>query len=534
MIGAEALRPAVRSARGMVASSQRDVSAVGAAVLADGGSAGDAALAMAAMSFMHLPGQCGLGGDAFAVWYDARTGRYRSVQGSGVGPDGADIAFYRSRGHDAVPLDGPLSVTVPGAVAAMRTLHRAAGTRPLRELWAPAVSAARDGVSVSPKTRADIITNTAKLQRDVAAAAVFLPRGVAPDVGEQLFQRDLADTLDHLADRPMDFYLGDVASECLRTLSSAGAPFSGSEWAETVAPAERTITGNYRVHTVHQNRPPSPGYMVLQQAAVLDGILTSDSWLSTSAVHWMALAAAHAFADRNAVVGSDAGTWRQLLDPAHAAGLRARISSGETARSSLPVSAGDTTSFVAVDAAGNAVSYIHSLAFTFGAGVMVPGTGIMLNDRLGRGAYFDDRHPNGLRPRRKPMHTLNAWIVADDRGRPAYVGNTPGGDGQVQWNMQLLSHLLDHGLDPQQAVDAPRFSVFPGSDADTVAASRELRVESRMDPWVIDDLRTLGHNVVVQGPWEGGGSAQIVAISPDSGAMVGGSDSRFEGAAVGA
>lgn len=516
----------------MVASSQRDVSAIGAEVLADGGSAADAALAMAAMSFVHLPGQCGVGGDAFAVWFDAGTGRYHSVGGSGVGPEGADVGFYRAAGLDAIPVDGPLSVAVPGGVAAMSALHRAAGTRPLSVLWAPAVAVARDGITMSAKTHADIVANRDKLAGDATAVGVFMPDGQVPEIGAVCRQRDLADTLDLIAREPREFYRGVLAEQCLRTLQAAGAPFSGTDWAATDAPVCGTVAGSYQRQRVHQCLPPSPGFMMLQQAAVLDGVLAELGWLSTGSVHWLAEAARHAFADRVATVGSDTDSWRELLSPTRAAATRASIAANFREPTRLPVGAGDTTSFVAVDAQGNAVSFIHSLAYTFGSGVMVPGTGIMLNDRLGRGAYFDEQHPNGLRPGRKPMHTLNAWIVADRRGRPAYVGNTPGGDGQVQWNMQLLSHLLDHRLDPQRAVDAPRFSIFPGSDADTVDAAPQLRVESRLDSGVVDELRALGHNVIVQGPWEGGGSAQVIACAPD-GELVGGSDSRFEGVALG-
>lgn len=526
-------RAVVRSSRGMVASSHRAVSAVGAAVLADGASAVDAALAMAAMSFVCLPGQCGIGGDAFAVVFDAASGRYLSVSGSGVGPDGANFSFFRREGFQEIPLDGPLSVATPGAMAAIDELHRAFGRRPLPELWAPAVEAARNGQGMSSKTHSDIQANLGKLAANTEAAAVLAPGGRPQELGETFRQTDLARTMEALAGDPMDFYRGEIAATCLHSLTAAGAPFSGREWRATTAPAQSSITGQYRDHTVHQCPPPSPGYMLLQQAAILDPVLAGLPQLSAPAVHLMARAAAHCFADRLRFVGSDTDAWRGLLAPDRISAAR-EGRAGPGAGQVPALTPGDTTSFVAVDADRNAVSFIHSLAFTFGSGFMVPGTGVILNDRLGRGAYLAEDHPNGIRPGRKPMHTLNAWILADRTGRPRYVGNTPGGDGQVQWNMQLLSHLIDHGADPQEAADAPRFSVFPGSDSDSLGSPAELRVESRLDPEAVDALRDLGHNVVVQGPWEGGGSAQIIAVDADTGELVGGSDSRFEGAAVGA
>jgi len=515
---------------GMVASSSTMVSDVGAAVLASGGTAGDAVLAMAAMSFVVLPGQCGIGGDAFVIWYEGQGNLYRAVQGSGVGPDGADIDFYFMQGLPAVPLSGPLSISVPGAPAAMRTLHEHLGTRPLEELWAPAIAAARGGIPLSAKTRGDIEVSIQKLIADPISASVFLPDGMIPEVGTTLRQTDLAATLEHLAKGLHVFYEGDVGERCLDALRDGGAPFSGHEWKGTVAPATETLRGAYGRYVVHENPLPSPGYMVIQQLAMLDGLLAGLPWLSGPAVHLLAEAAILSFAQRRELVGSDSNAWLELLGAKAMEASRRRLTSGQRCTSDPgSVREGDTTSFVAADAMGNVVSYIHSLAYTFGSGLMVPDTGIMLNDRLSRGPYLIPRHPNALHPGRKPMHTLNAWIVSDQSGRPILIGNTPGGDGQVQWNVQVLSHLLDYGVDPQQAVDAPRFTVFPGSDADVANALDEVRCESRLEREAVDALRRAGHRVVLQGPWDGGGSAQVIAVDPSTGQLNGASDSRFDG-----
>jgi gamma-glutamyltranspeptidase/glutathione hydrolase len=192
---------------------------------------------------------------------------------------------------------------------------------------------------------------------------------------------------------------------------------------------------------------------------------------------------------------------------------------------------GDTTSMVAVDGEGRAVSLLHSLAFTFGARITVPGTGIVLNHRLGRGAYLIDGHPNEVRPRRRPLHTLNAWLVTGTGGRLLHVGNTPGGDGQVQWNTQLISHLLDHGHDPATAVAAPRFTVHPGSDADVLGGPPGLSVEARLGAARIEALRACGHDVTVQDAWGGGGGAQLVSVTGD--ALLGASDPRQDGVSLG-
>lgn len=524
--------PSVASG-GMVASSHPAVSLLGARILAGGGNAVDAALAMAALSWLALPGQCGVGGDAFAL-LRRPDGSVAAFGGSGFGPDGGEPAFYRDRGLAAVPLEGALAVATPGAVAALAALHADSASRGLPELWAPAVAAAEDGLPCTRKTRADIVERRDALARDPGTAEVFLPGGRVPAAGAPIVQRDLGATLRRLADDPADLYSGALAERSVDALVDAGAPFSGYEWmAGGRSVPEAALTCEYRGTTIHLTPPPTPGWMVAQQAGLCDGVLSGLPWLSAEAVHRMASAARIAFADRFAGCGDGSDHWRGLLAPPALEAARARLDAGDLpAGLPSPVPAGgDTTSMVAVDAEGRAVSLIHSLAFTFGARITVPGTGIVLNNRLGRGAYLIDGHPNEVRPRRRPLHTLNAWLVTGASGRLLHAGNTPGGDGQVQWNAQLLSHLLDHGHDPATAVAAPRFTVHPGSDADVLGRPPELRVESRLGTGRIEALRASGHHVAVQDPWEAGGSAQIVSVA--DGALLGASDPRQDGVALG-
>jgi gamma-glutamyltranspeptidase / glutathione hydrolase len=504
-------RRTVLSARGMVASAHPLASLAGATVLDSGGNAYDAALAMAGMTAVALPAMCGLGGDAFAVVYHARSNTWTAFMGSGFGPDGGDVAWYRDRGMAALPIDGPLSVAVPGAVDCYAALHRAGATRSLDELWAPAIAAARDGIVVTQRMHDEAAENSAKLRRDAVSHTVFLPGGAPPRPGSVLCQPDLAQSLTTVAGDPRSFYEGSLAQRCIDTLRAGGAPFSGEEWAAQQTLVDTPLRAAYGGVTVHTTLPPSPGYMVAQQLAMLDGPLRTQEWLGAGAVHLMASAARRAFDDRHRVVGSDSDAWRSLLLPPD----------------------GDTTCFVAVDSDGNAVSFIQSIAFTWGSGVMVPGTGILLNNRAGRGFYLDDTHPNRVRPRVRPMHTLNAWITAGGDGLPLVVGATPGGDGQVQWNVQMISHLVDHGLDVQETVEAPRFTVWPGSDADVIGSPTELRCESRLGAETLDALRARGHDVRVVGEWEGGGGAQLIAVDRAGGSLRGGSDPRVDGCALG-
>ncbi len=515
-------------ARGAVTSSHRLVSLTGASVLASGGNAVDATIAMAAMSWIVLPGQCGLGGDAFALVREP-DGETWTSNGSGFGPDGGSADFYRDLGLSSLPLTGPLSVAVPGAAAAVATLH-ARASRSLGDLWAPAIAAATGGVPCSPKMAADVGEQRASLAYDPGASSVFLPGGAPPRVGDLVRQAELGTTLARLAEDLDAFYTGWFAHRAVAELADAGAPFSGDEWAlGTQAPCEPAITTTYAGRRLHQTPPPSAGWMVLHQARVLDGLVGRWAQLEAEAVHWFAEAARASFRHRFEHCGADNEAWREALDDDAVASTRQQIATAGA--SSVPVGGpGDTTSMVCVDADGTAISYIHSLGFTFGAAVTVPGTGVLLGNRLGRGAYLLDGHPNEVRPRRKPLHTLNAWLVDDGEDLVA-LGNCPGGDGQVQWNMQVISHLLDHGDDAQRAVSLPRVTVFPGSDANAVGAPSVLRCVEGIDPGTLDRLEAWGHRVERLPVQRGGpgGSACVIARNAEKGMLEAAADPRMEG-----
>ncbi|MDV3127555.1 gamma-glutamyltransferase [Mycobacterium sp. 21AC1] len=516
----------------MVSSSHPAASFAGARVLADGGNAIDATLAMAAVTWLTLPGQCGIGGDAFAVVREP-DGRVWTIGGSGFGPDGATTELYRERGCTGIPLDGALGVAVPGAPAALAAMHAHGASVALTELWEPAAQLADTGLPCSAKTADDVREALAAIRADAGLAAVYAPTGEAARIGNRLGQPDLARTIRRLATDPDYFYTGEFAQRAVEVLGAAGAPFSGDEWAATAAAVpEPAITGRYAGATIHQTPLPTPGWMVLQQAALCDGAVGGKPWLSAEAIDRMARAARMAFQDRFERCGGDTSGARDVLDRNHIEEQRRQLSAAVEDRLAFQVHAGDTTCTAAVDADGRSVSFIHSLGFTFGAKLTVPGTGVVLNNRLGRGAYLIPGHPNEVSPRRKPLNTLNAWIATGKDGELVALGSIPGGDGQVQWNMQLISHLLDHGLDPAAAVSAPRFTVFPGSDADVIGRPAELRVEARISKETRDRLGALGHQVIVQPAYGGGGSAQVIRRD-ERGVLQGAADPRQEGVTIG-
>ena len=261
---------------------------------------------------------------------------------------------------------------------------------------------------------------------DAGAAGALLPGGRVPDVGQLVTHPQLAATIRTLALDPSSLYSGSLAERAVELLQKNGAPFSGDEWlAGLEVPAEPAVSHSYQGHDIHVTPQPTPGWMVLQQAAICDGWLAGLPWLDAESVHVLASAARIAFADRYLNCGSDNDGWGATLEAAAVKAARDRIAFGQVVTRNIGIPDGDTTTTVAVDSEGRAVSFVHSLAFTFGACITIPGTGVLLNNRLGRGAYLIPGHPNEVHPRRRPLHTLNAWIATDAAGRLRHVGKFP-------------------------------------------------------------------------------------------------------------
>jgi gamma-glutamyltranspeptidase/glutathione hydrolase len=286
--------------------------------------------------------------------------------------------------------------------------------------------------------------------------------------------------------------------------------------------------------------PPSQGAIVLMELNLLCGFdMTALGFGTANSIHVMVEAKKLAFADRLKYLGDPAFIDNPLdaLLSSEYADERRKALDLEKATETVPAGAlperdGDTTSLVVVDGEGNACSFIHSLSAGFGCGVVMGETGILLNNRAGRGFTLEEGHPNQLAPGKKTMHTLNTYMLFRD-GLPWMVGNTPGGDNQPQWNMQVIVNLLDYGMNIQQAIEAPRWSSFPGTDPAAIEAPFELRVEERVPENVRKALAAMGHRIVVMPPWGGGGAAQGIVIDRERGILIGGSDPRAEGIALG-
>jgi gamma-glutamyltranspeptidase/glutathione hydrolase len=526
--------------RGMVCSNSPLAASAGLHVLQEGGNAFDAALAVAAVEAVTLVPMCGLGGDSFVLLYDAATGTVTGVNSSGVAAAGATAEDYRARGYRSMPLTGPHAVAVPGEVAAWEVIHRQFCSKPFAGLLDRAIVYAADGFPIPPGISRNLASNATKLAQCPSTAAVFLPAGVPPGEGERLRNPDLAGSLQRLATGGAEeFYRGELARQMVAGLQEGGGLFSLADFANHRAEVYTPLATTYRGYTVYQTRPPSQGFLLLEMLNLVAGFdLRACGHNSAAAIHLMVEAKKIAYADRNRCAGDPRFIdWplEELISPAYADARRSdiypdRVNTGLMALQPAEVD-GDTTYFCVADGAGNCVSWIHSLSHAFGSGYMAPGTGILFNNRAGRGFSLVPGHPNEIVPGKRPMHTLNCYLVTH-AAQPVIIGGTPGGDFQPQCGLQILTSLIDFDLDPQAAVEAPRWWSFPGTDPATLDTPMEIRVEAEMPEATVRGLEAMGHRVVRRQPGVYDGKVQLILRDPQRGVLMGASDPRGDGHAI--
>ncbi|HEX4215334.1 MAG TPA: gamma-glutamyltransferase family protein [Candidatus Dormibacteraeota bacterium] len=519
-------------AQGMIATSSSESAAAGAKVLLEGGNAFDATVAAALVEGLTLPSSCGLGGDAFAVVYDAKSKRVYGIGGSGAAPLASTPERYRAEGYATVPDTGWRAVTVPGEADALWTLHQRFGSKPWDSLVEPAIRCAEEGIAMSDR-RYEQVRDGRERFGAAKPGRVFMPD--APGLGQVWRRPDYGWTLRQLAEGGADaFYRGDVAAELVRCSEKDGWILTLEDLAAQRTDIYEPIHTDYRATTVWQTRPPSQGFVLLETLNLLEGF--SVTRRDAARAHLMVEALKLAYADRlrysgdprvvdfslDGLISKDFATRRrEAIDPNHAA---ASAPGGEPS-----LLGQDTTSFCVADREGNMMSYIHSLFNLFGSGVEAGRTGLVLNNR-GKGFSLEPDSPNLLAGGKRSMHTLNAYLITRD-GEPWLVGNTPGGDMQVQWNTQVISDLVDLRMGLQEAIEAPRWHVSPGTDPALVGTPFQVTAGPRFGAAFVDELRARGHQVVEGAAWSGG-AVQLVSREP-SGVLTGGSDPRLSGVALG-
>lgn len=530
-------RGIVMGRKGMVASAHTLISASGLKVLQNGGNAMDATIAMALTSSVVLPDMCGLGGDAFMLYYDAKTKKITAINGSGPAPKKASIEKYRELGYDSVPKDGVHSITVPGAVDVYFESLERYGTKTFKELAQDAIDLSINGVPVSEKVARHMHTDYQKMLRFDNLKDIYLNDGVQYEPGDIVKNVDYGKSLQYLCEHGRDgFYKGKLGDEIVNYLKQKGGLFEKEDFENYHCEILDPISVNYRDYVVYQTPPVSQGIIHLEELAILNHFDMSRYPSDTAkSIHLMVEAKKIAFNDRMKYFGDPLFVTNPtdiVLSEEHTKKMSELIKMDACINEDvdLPEDLSHTTSMVAVDKEGNAVSFIHSISATWGSGEIVDGTGILLNNRAGSGFNLKEGHPNALAPLKRTMHTLNTYLITDKEGNLRYVGNTPGGDNQPQWNMQVVCNLLDYHLDVQSALEHGKWADNAAIDEDG-SQRHILKIESQVGEEVLEELRQMGHVLHVIPPFECSGASQIIEIRED-GLRLGGSDPRADGAAM--
>jgi gamma-glutamyltranspeptidase/glutathione hydrolase len=515
--------------RGMIATSQSLASAAGLQVLQSGGNAIDAAVTAAAVLAVIEPSMNGIGGDLLALVYDAKTQTVYGLDSTGRSAHAATPAEYAKRGLTTIPARGPLAVDVPGVIEGWHQLLARFGTRDLAAALAPAIAFARDGFPVAELAAHEWAANLDTLMADPATAATFLPNGAPPKPGEMFANPRLARSLETIARDGRDaFYTGSIARAIVADITARDGLLDLRDFAAHRSDWVDAISTNYRGHDVLEMPPSTQGFVALEMLNIMEGFdVAAFGHNSADYLHIVSEAKRIAFADRGALLADrdhmPKGALQRLISRDYAASRRREIDMSRAAAAYAPdfagVDRGDTIYLAAADGHGNVISFIQSLFSSFGAGFVAGDTGITMQNR-GSGFTLQAGHPNAIGPHKRPLHTLVPAMLAKN-GRPVMAFGVMGGDNQAQAHAQIVANVVDFGMHVQEAGDAARVR----------HTGQELAVESGISASVRRALEAKGH-VVVDGRGAMGGY-QAIWIDHDSGVLLGGSDLRKDGLAIG-
>lgn len=519
-------RSPVYAENGMAATSHPLATIAALEVLKDGGNAVDAAIAASAVLCVVEPHMTGIGGDCFAIVGEPDGTAY-GLNASGRAPAAADPEHYRSLGHSRMPELGALAVTVPGAIKGWETLLQRFGSRDLDELFRPAIRYAEDGFAIHPRVARDWANLVDDLARDEGGARHWLIEGRAPQLGERFRAPALGATLRAIGKGGASaFYEGDIAAEMARVVQAKGGFLSEQDLSDVAVDWVEPIALSYGGHDVLEIPPNGQGIVALILLGLLERLGVRDLPADSALRYHLEIEAArlaysvrdHMVADPQAMTASP----EQLLSPAYLDALAARVDPGRrNASLALPdLPNADTIYLTVVDRDRRAVSFINSVYDGFGSSVVMPQAGFALQNR---GACFNliHGHPNELGPRKRPMHTIIPAMARKD-GRISVSFGVMGGAFQPMGHAHVFSNMIDHGMDPQEALDHPR--LFWEDDG-------MLGAEAGISAAVRQDLVERGHAVGDASSPHGGG--QVIVLDHRSGFLVGGSDPRKDGFAAG-
>jgi len=519
-------RSTVHAVNGMAATSHPMATLAAIDMLRAGGTAADGAVAAAALLGVIEPQSTGIGGDAFALYSAYGGDQIVAYNGSGSAPMKASADWYLERGIKAIPLTGPHSVTVPGAVDMWARLLEQYGRKGIDTVLQPAIRAAEEGYVVAPRVAWDWERNREKLRNGVNADTYLLFGGDAPTIGTVMRQPALAETLRIIAAKgPRGFYSDAIAEDIAETLKVAGGLHTLDDFQNHRTEITPAIGTSYRNHEICQCPPNGTGVTMLMMLNVLGGFdLSRYPPLSVERFHLEAEASRHAFIARERYVGDPrfaAVDLATLLSANFASEIRDQIHLNRVC--ALPPSASpmhpSTIYLCVVDRDRNVCSFVNSIAYSFGSAVVAARSGVLLQNR-GAGFRIEPGHPNCIAPGKRPLHTLLA-ALATKNGRVVMPFGVMGGQFQAVGQVHVLTNILDYGMDIQTALDLPRGFHYEGV----------YRIESGVSATVMAGLEQLGHFVARSEEPLGGG--QAIWIDWDSGALTGGSDPRKDGCALG-
>ena len=529
-------RSMVIAKRGIVATAQTLASQAGAQILAKGGSAVDAAITANAVLGLVEPMMNGMGGDLFALLWDAHTGKLIGINASGWAPKKLTPEFLKGQGYATMPSSGIHTVTVPGCVDGWSKLHKRYGKLPWAELFKPAIYYAENGFPVTELIQYDWDNAGYKLNSDDNARRVYLPGGNAPKVGETFRNPELAHAYRLVAELGRAaFYDGPIGKALIKTSSRLGGTMTMEDLSEFQSEWVEPISTQYRDWKIYQLPPNGQGVGTLEMLNIMEAFPLGDySQTGVDALHIKIEAQKLATQDSKRYIGDPRFArilTEGLLSKAYAK-QRAALIDGQKANcdptpghppGSPTPGHGNTTYLSVIDKDGNIVSWIQSISDIFGSGIAVEGMGFILHDR-GGAFVIDPTHPNNLASRKRPFHTIIPGFM--EKGDQHIGFGIMRGMNQAQAQAQYVSNIVDHGMNIQLALEAPRFTKL-------TLGGCELRIESRVPENVREELTKRGHHLIVVGDysgWMGGGQA----VMRDSATKTnfGASSPRKDGAAI--
>lgn len=534
-------RSEVLAKNGMAATSQPLATQAALRILQQGGSAMDAAIAANAVLGLVEPASCGIGGDIFAIVWDAKTEKLYGFNGSGRSPKSLDIDYFMDRGMDGIPLFGPLAVSTPGTVDGWFMMHEKFGKLPMTDILAPAIQYGKEGFPVTEVIAYEMATNYQNKVDFPGFAETYLQNGRPPRKGEVFVNADLASTYEKIATEGRDaFYIGDIAHTIDLYMKENGGFLSYEDLASHSGEWVEPISTNYRGYDVWELPPNGQGTAALQMLNILEGYnVKGMGFGSPEYLHVLTEAKKLAYEDR-AKFYADPDFSKlpvdELISKAYAAERRKLINPNEAARTypagDLEIETGNTTYLTVADKDGNMVSLIQSIYYEFASGMVPDGLGFVLQNRGQMFNVQDRSHANALEPGKRPFHTIIPAFITKD-GKPWVSFGLMGGAVQPQGHAQIVVNLIDFGMNLQEAGDAPRMR-HVGSSQPTgskMTNGGTLNLESGFDYKTVRELRKKGHRIGTGVGIYGG----YQAIMVDLGRMVyiGASESRKDGQAAG-